>query len=245
MERRIDLRLRISYEPRVVRPWLALGLILLSAGELGSENVTLTTYYPAPSGMYAQMIVTGNTWLARNSGNVGIGTGAAAVTQRLQVNGGRAQFAGDTAGFVEIYNVGGAGEGGTIRLVSNEGVNQFIENAGGRIRFVNSAWSQELLSITNNGSLHIATAWTCGSVRNFTTGAACGVNTEYATFTPGLYAEGWTYQNRGGAVQVESQTGAISTQVWALDNGPGGSGNPRWMTLRKDDSTTQGYCCTR
>lgn len=87
MERRFDVHFRVSYEPRVMRPWLALAAVLLCAGELASENVTLTTYYPAPSGMYTQMIVTGNTWLARNGGNVGIGTGAAAVNARLDVAG--------------------------------------------------------------------------------------------------------------------------------------------------------------
>jgi len=74
MERRIDLHLRISYEPRVLRPWLVLCLLLVSAGELGSENVTLTTYYPAPSGAYTKMITTSDTLLARDTGSVGIGT---------------------------------------------------------------------------------------------------------------------------------------------------------------------------
>lgn len=74
MERRIDLHFRVSYEPRALRPWLAAALLLLSAGELGSENVTLTTYYPAPSGMYTQMVVTGKTILARDGNRVGIGT---------------------------------------------------------------------------------------------------------------------------------------------------------------------------
>lgn len=40
------------------------------AMELSSESVTLTTYYPAPSGVYQQMITTGKTHLARDGNDV-------------------------------------------------------------------------------------------------------------------------------------------------------------------------------
>lgn len=72
----ISIHVRIS--PGLFR-WGLAGLALcLMATELASESVTLTTYYPAPSGVYTQMITTGNTYLARDSGKVGVGTGAAA-----------------------------------------------------------------------------------------------------------------------------------------------------------------------
>ena len=41
-----------------------------------SETLTLTTYYPAPYGGYASILTTGQTLLARDGGNVGVGTGA-------------------------------------------------------------------------------------------------------------------------------------------------------------------------
>src|SRR5262249_40585990 len=56
--------------------------------ELSSESVTLTTYYPAPSGVYSQMITTTNTFLARDGGNVGIGTSSPSTL--LQVGKGSA-----------------------------------------------------------------------------------------------------------------------------------------------------------
>ena len=40
-----------------------------------SETLTLTTYYPAPYGGYASILTTGQTLLARDGGNVGVGTG--------------------------------------------------------------------------------------------------------------------------------------------------------------------------
>ncbi|OGR85154.1 MAG: hypothetical protein A3J74_01745 [Elusimicrobia bacterium RIFCSPHIGHO2_02_FULL_57_9] len=55
-------------------------LLSVFTTELGTENVNLTTYYPAPSGVYTRMITTGQTVLARDAGaNVGIGTAAPAT----------------------------------------------------------------------------------------------------------------------------------------------------------------------
>ena len=72
------VRLDFCFGTRGLRLLMAAGSILSSAAPLACESVTLTTYYPAPSGVYAQMITTGNTYLARDAaasgGKVGIGT---------------------------------------------------------------------------------------------------------------------------------------------------------------------------
>jgi len=50
-------------------------LAILGIGAtLMAEDITLTTYYPAPYGAYDELTTTGNTYLATTSGNVGIGT---------------------------------------------------------------------------------------------------------------------------------------------------------------------------
>ena len=54
---------------------------------LNCETFTLQTYYPSPVGVYNKFISTGDTMLARDSGNVGVGTGAAAPTAKLDVAG--------------------------------------------------------------------------------------------------------------------------------------------------------------
>lgn len=64
----------VKLTPGILR-WAALGFLLLaSAVEPGTESLTLSTTYPAPSGVYAKMITTGDTFLARDAGGrVGVG----------------------------------------------------------------------------------------------------------------------------------------------------------------------------
>ncbi len=69
----LTLRLEIYLPRRMVLTALTAGLFLGLANELASENVSLTTYYPAPSGVYSQMVTTGNTFLARDGGYVDVG----------------------------------------------------------------------------------------------------------------------------------------------------------------------------
>ncbi|MBI4056533.1 MAG: hypothetical protein HY399_03190 [Elusimicrobia bacterium] len=54
-----------------------LGLALV-AHELSTEQLTMTTYYPAPYGVYNTIITTGQTTLARDSGTLVIGNGTPA-----------------------------------------------------------------------------------------------------------------------------------------------------------------------
>jgi hypothetical protein len=67
------------------RSWLVAVLLTACAGNLASENVTLTTYYPAPSGVYGQMITTNNTYLARDGGQVSVGASSSGTGQELDV----------------------------------------------------------------------------------------------------------------------------------------------------------------
>lgn len=93
----ITIRLELTAGPRTARTGLAALMLALAAPNVGSESVTMTTYYPAPSGAYTRMVTTGGTALARDGGVVSIGsatgsdklsvTGSASVTANLFVNG--------------------------------------------------------------------------------------------------------------------------------------------------------------
>lgn len=73
---------------------LAFAFLCFHPRPLGSETLTLTTYYPAPYGGYVALLTTGgtagspvNTLLARDAGTVGIGTSAPDAAVKLDVNG--------------------------------------------------------------------------------------------------------------------------------------------------------------
>ena len=93
----LRIQFDIGVPPGLLRWGLSALLLAAAPAHIASENVTLSTYYPSPSGVYTQMITTGRTLLARDGGNVGIGTptpavkldviGAARVTGDLSVIG--------------------------------------------------------------------------------------------------------------------------------------------------------------
>ena len=67
--------------------WLVVGLLLASAVYAIAEDITLTTYYPSPRGVYQELSTTSNTYLATLGGNVGIGTTAPASMLDVAGNG--------------------------------------------------------------------------------------------------------------------------------------------------------------
>jgi hypothetical protein len=60
-------------------------MILGAAWWAYAETLTMTTYYPSPSGVYRSLVSTAQTLLARDGGNVGVGT--TNPQARLDVNG--------------------------------------------------------------------------------------------------------------------------------------------------------------
>jgi hypothetical protein len=83
--------------------WLIPALLLGAAAYALAEEVTLTTYYPSPRGVYKELRTTGNTSLAVDGGNVGIGTTTPDRAFHIQ------QTNGSVAG-MEITNAASGGE---------------------------------------------------------------------------------------------------------------------------------------
>ena len=57
-----------------LRGWLVPALLLGTMAYAIAEDITITTYYPSPRGVYKELRTTDNAYLAINAGNVGIGT---------------------------------------------------------------------------------------------------------------------------------------------------------------------------
>jgi hypothetical protein len=76
-------------------------LLLASVPALRSERLTMTTTYPAPSGVYTQLVATGNAYLARDGGKVLIG-GTVPTSAKLSVEGGAAFTGTVTAADLQV-----------------------------------------------------------------------------------------------------------------------------------------------
>lgn len=113
----IKISFDLTFSRRFVRGAGVVAIMLCAVPELESESVTLSTYYPAPSGVYTQMITTGNTYLARDTGNVGIGT--AAPTFKLDVSG-AANASGNITSGANISAVGSITAGGQFNADNSD-----------------------------------------------------------------------------------------------------------------------------
>jgi len=174
------IKLDIRITPGIFRGGLAALLLSLLAPELATEQVTLTTYYPAPSGVYTNMITTKETYLARDGGNVGVGTINATAKLTVVPPGGSAGLA---VGIVAAPDSIAQIAGGNLHVGGN--------NKGG-------------VAVTSTrGYIYIDNAATvCGDAnvdgdQGPEAGGGPSICGGYATFTPGLYIEGWSFQNRG------------------------------------------------
>jgi hypothetical protein len=151
METTQDLKVRFRITRTRATVLLVFLFVLWHPGFIGSETLTLTTYYPAPYGGYVSILTTNQTVLARDAGNVGIGTNA--PTNKLQVNG-TGDTAVDLAVNGRIMTGDGNNDGGVYLSSSKDG---FVGNSGGTIGFLTSSgWALQVLK--SNGNVGIGTA---------------------------------------------------------------------------------------
>lgn len=288
-----EIEIRLVVPANSLRWLLTAALMLWCAGDTVSESVSLTTYYPAPSGIYTQMITSGNTWLARDSGTnssylmvgsngvaantgtgtgntrmvvmngrVGIGTNSPSdllhVAGNARVSGGNLTVA--SAGSVIVGNSSSfqSDQGGSMELGGNNGTagtgTPYVDfhytgaTQDYNVRMINDGPGR----LTVNGNVRASAGVGRGYVYVDNSGTGCstsaGANVAntacpggFASFTPGIYVEGWTYQNRGGAVTVTNNV-RNTTKVWAQDPVTFAAG---WFTIAKNDGPVTYYCCPK
>jgi Chaperone of endosialidase len=97
------------------------------------------TLQTTASGATGQWTTSATNIYNSNAGNVGIGTGASAPTQKLDVN-----------GYLRLRTING--EGGTILLDGNNGTGVYLENISGIFRLINSGWTAEMLTVDQSGN---------------------------------------------------------------------------------------------
>ncbi|MBI5622469.1 MAG: hypothetical protein HY924_01685 [Elusimicrobia bacterium] len=247
-------------------------LVLASAGELNSEYVNLTTYYPAPSGVYTQMLTTGRTFLAQNT-NSGVGVGFGSTNfPPSGVTGGSSLKLG-VAGSVGVGAVGGGFVNAALSVPNNPNDIVVQGRIGiGSTRVHSTDDPDNAIGLSKGNGLIVRGRVRVGAglaydaaeaakrsrsylyLDNSDTGcvgtAIAGNNQtsicnggEYATFVPGLFVNGWWYQHRGG--QVIAQWGGGANDWTTQVWGMGFNGNPNWLTLGKNDKSLYVHCCPK
>lgn len=202
---RLNFDLSFVYGPRTWRvPFVAV-MLLCAVGELNSESVTLSTYYPAPSGVYTNMITTGDTFLARDPGSkVGIGTttpGAKlAVSGAMSVGAAYAASVPPADSMIVSGQVGiGTNLPGAKLAVSGTmsvgAYGAIVPPANSMIVSGNigARMTGPTQAVDVSGNVHISAAG-CGLSAMVANGTICAAG-KYATFQSGVYTEGWSYQN--------------------------------------------------
>ena len=226
-----EIRIRIG--PDLVRWVLVCFLLALIAPDLDSESMTMTTYYPAPSGVYKRLTTTGpgNTILARDGGNVGIGTTNPRVpldVTNTQIVGLRYIKTGSQDARIQVgdptqtwsmasgWSGGGAGDFNIIQ----EGVSGnriYISHTSGNVG-IGTSNPQATLDVAggirpgNNAAVTICGASQAGTLRYNQLGSG---SIEYCDNTG-------TWRPTGGSVRVATGShsrGGCGTQSWSTNVG--------------------------
>jgi hypothetical protein len=183
--------------PRIGRRGLLLLLTLFflcwHPGFIGSETLTLTTYYPAPYGGYVSILTTGQTILARDSGSVGIRNANPNPAYALDVNG-AIEWSGSQLN---------TDQNGSIELGQNGGGTPFIDfhyGGGGdyNVRLIN--YANQWMGLY--GNLYLANNGSTITGNNMTISGLCQ--------TVGMGSGGWTYCPAGENLVNVNYTSSIN-----------------------------------
>lgn len=146
METTEELNIRVSFNRKNVLFLLVVFFLCWHPGFIGSESLTLTTYYPAPYGGYVRILTTNQTLLARDGGNVGVRTGTFTPRTPLDVNG----------------EIATASRMTLAQDMTSTSPTWHLDNAGGRFRVfqqpnIATAGTERMTILSNNGFVGINT----------------------------------------------------------------------------------------
>lgn len=236
MPRELTIRLTISKE---VLQWGMIAVLLaVLPSSVGSEVVTLNTYYPAPYGIYTQMRTTGQTTLAESGGDVGIGTTAPAY--ELDVVGNAAFESSNQASSPEQVGIGFTpgqimtSEGSTSEMTWLHSMELEVD---GRIGANNYLYA----GIGNNTSACTAMTSTGGNpyvsppITASETPCSGG---QYATYVPGIATEGnWNAPMTGQSTDYFPSGTRLGIPVYAYGTDTTGAGT--WIIQQNSNTGNQ------
>ncbi len=135
-----------------VAPLKTWAVVILFVGTMAyavAENLTLTTYYPSPRGMYKELRTTDNTYLATTAGRVGIGTTSPAYALDVSPSGGTAnatmmvQDRTAGTGSTKMTIKAGAGQNGNLQewQISSGSAFSYVDQYG-RMHVQNLAFAK-------------------------------------------------------------------------------------------------------
>lgn len=194
----IRLRFDLAFSRRFITLAGTAAIMLCAVPELDSESVTLSTYYPAPSGVYTNMITTSNSYLARDGGRyingavgsaLALGTVTPEVNSKLTVSGGGISGSYGITPRYTNWAAYGTGDGGAAIYNSSEGAYQALmlvgNSSGGALRRV-KVWDE----MTVNGSMRASAAIVYQGAnctdRVYGLGVVNCPAGQYATYTAGI-----------------------------------------------------------
>ncbi len=137
METMEELKTKIKFSRKNTLPLLVLFFLCWHPGFIGSESLTLTTYYPAPYGGYVSLLTTQNTILTRDGGNLSVGNGAA--TSKLHVFG-NSNITGNAI-------VAGSSSQGQTYLTNSD---MYFNNTGHSHTSIGNAWGNAAIENASN-----------------------------------------------------------------------------------------------
>lgn len=194
----IRLRFDLAFSRRFITLAGAAAIMLCAVPELDSESVTLSTYYPAPSGVYTNMITTSNTYLARDNGRyinavtgsaLALGTVTPEVNSKLTVSGGGISGSYGITPRYTNWAAYGTGDGGAAIYNSSEGSYQALmlvgNSSGGSLRRV-KVWDEMTVNGSMRASAAIISQGPACAERTLSLGVTNCLPGQYATYTAGI-----------------------------------------------------------
>ncbi|MFA5090461.1 MAG: hypothetical protein WC510_05485 [Candidatus Omnitrophota bacterium] len=213
-------------------------IFLCPRGIFAADEITITTYHPSPAGQYKKLTTRSNTYLATDSGHVGIGTTSAgenlliSATWNLALPPGSQMTYGGEMAII--------GDKPQIDFINTNYTDWAIHVNGGKMYFIRSPWNYQDLVLDGAGNVGIGTDYPAAKLHVAGTaqfdGAITGLSLDCLTIPNSLLI------NTAGFRTVSSSCPTGYTMVGCGDGSTfGGEHWGRWTQMDSNGCTAGVY----